>query len=104
MKEHLSEFYDVTAVPSAKNALRYLERFKVDMIFLDFMMPETDGIETYKMIRQLPEYKDTPIVFLTGVSDKATVLKIIMDIKPQGYIVKPATKIDLVTKVIELLG
>ena len=32
------------------------------------------------------------------------VLKVILDIKPQGYIVKPTTKIELVTKVIELLG
>ncbi len=104
MKEHLSEFYDVTAVASGKNAIRYLERFTVDMIFLDFMMPDMDGIETYKKIREFPVYRDTPIAFLTGVSDKATVLKVILDIKPQGYIVKPTTKIELVTKVIELLG
>lgn len=104
IKGHLSEFYDVTAVTSGENALRYLEKFSVDMIFLDFMMPEMDGIETYTQIRNIPKYVDVPIVFLTGVSDKATVLKIILDIKPQGYIVKPTTKIELVTKVIELLG
>ena len=104
IKGHLSEFYDVTAVLSGEKALSYLEKSKVDMIFLDFMMPEMDGIETYKRIRELPEYEKVPIVFLTGVTDKATVLKIIVDIMPQGYIVKPTTKIELVTKVIELLG
>ena len=104
IKDHLKEFYDVTAVTSGKNAINYLERFTVDMIFLDFVMPDMDGIETYRKIRELQAYKETPIVFLTGVSDKTTVLRIIKDIKPQGYIVKPATKINLVTKVIKLLG
>lgn len=104
MKEHLSEFYDVTAVPSGRNALRYLERFTVDMIFLDLMMPDMDGMETYKQIREFPAYRDTPIVFLTGSADKDTLPEILLDIKPQKYIVKPATKIELVTKVIELLG
>ena len=49
-------------------------------------------------------YADIPVVFLTGVSEKQTVIKTIIEFKPQGYILKPTTKIDIITKVIEILG
>ncbi len=104
IKEHLKDFYEVTLINSGTKVLQCLERFKIDLIFLDYLMPEMTGPEVLTQIRADGRYKDIPVVFLTGVSEKATVIKTINEFKPQGYILKPTTKIDIVTKVIEILG
>ena len=39
---------------------------KPDLIILDIMMPEMDGIETCRLLREIPDFKETMIVFLTA--------------------------------------
>lgn len=58
----------VVLVTSGKECLNYLQDETVDYIFLDYMMPEMDGIDTLKNIRALPnpEFKQIPIVALTA--------------------------------------
>lgn len=58
----------VVLVTSGKECLNYLQDESVDFIFLDYMMPEMDGIDTLKNIRALPnpEFKQVPIVALTA--------------------------------------
>lgn len=104
IKEHLKEFYEVTLVGNGKNALKFLEKQKVDLILLDYMMPEMDGPDVYKLIREDEELQDIPVVFLTGVKEKETVVKTLVELKPQGYVVKPAKKSELVAKIIDVLG
>lgn len=59
---------NVITASSGQECLRLLEENAVDMIFLDYMMPEMNGIDTLNCIRKLPEqkYKDLPIVALTA--------------------------------------
>lgn len=104
IKEHLRDFYVVTLINSGTKVLKCLERFSIDLIFLDYLMPEMTGPEVLMRIRDDGRYADIPVVFLTGVSEKQTVIKTIIEFKPQGYILKPTTKIDIITKVIEILG
>ena len=104
IKENLMEFYEVTLINKGKNVFRYLEKYKVDLILLDYVMPEMSGAEVLKLLRAHPDYKDIPIVFLTGVSDKDTVIKTIVELKPQGYILKPSKKSEMVAKIIDVLG
>lgn len=58
----------VVLVSSGKECLNYLQEESVDFIFLDYMMPEMDGIDTLKNIKALPvlELKKIPIVALTA--------------------------------------
>ncbi|MBR1912559.1 MAG: PocR ligand-binding domain-containing protein [Treponema sp.] len=52
---------------SGKEALRKVKECMFDMILMDHMMPEMDGIEATQLIREkLPEYKDVPILALTA--------------------------------------
>jgi CheY-like chemotaxis protein len=56
----------------AKNGIegiRLLEKEKVDIIMSDVAMPSMDGIEFHKQIREKQQYKETPFIFLTGVSN-----------------------------------
>ncbi|MCR5403942.1 MAG: response regulator [Butyrivibrio sp.] len=102
IKEHLKEFYEVTLVGSGRDALKFLRRRKVDLILLDYLMPEMDGPEVINEIRQDPSLASIPVMFLTGVKEKSKVIKTLVDIKPQGYIVKPSKKSELVAKIIDV--
>ncbi|MCR5000946.1 MAG: response regulator [Lachnospiraceae bacterium] len=104
IKDQLSEFYEVTLVPSGEAALKYLGRHGVNLILLDYMMPGMNGPEVLERMRMSPELAGIPVVFLTGVTEKETVLKTLVELKPQGYIVKPSKKSELVAKIIDILG
>lgn len=51
---------------TAREALETVESFEPHMILLDAMMPDMDGAETLRALRNLPQTADTPIVFITA--------------------------------------
>ncbi|MCR5503573.1 MAG: response regulator [Lachnospiraceae bacterium] len=104
IKEQLEEFYDVTCVKSGEAAFKYLVRKIPDIILLDYLMPTMDGPEVLRNIHDTAGWEDIPVVFLTGMAEKNKVLKTLAELKPQGYIVKPAKKSELVAKIIDILG
>lgn len=67
--------YDVLIATSGKKALAILNTVKPDLILLDIGMPDMDGIETLVKIREIDEFKELPIVFLTGIADRNNVVK-----------------------------
>lgn len=99
---YLNDKYKVSVVNSGMAAMSYLENKKPDLILLDYLMPICDGKQTLNMIRHMDETKDIPVMFLTGVSDKNNVLRC-LSLNPQGYILKPVTKEDLLERVKEVL-
>lgn len=68
----LSETYKVTAVTMGVQALKFLERNLCDLILLDINMPEMDGFEVMKRIRENERCANIPIIFLTADSDPVT--------------------------------
>ncbi|MCL1846003.1 MAG: response regulator [Defluviitaleaceae bacterium] len=58
--------YNVHAFKSGKEALEFLERNSVDLILLDYYMPEMTGFEVLLQIRQNQALADTPAIFLTS--------------------------------------
>jgi len=104
IKDHLKSFYEVTVLNSGKQVIKCLNKFRIDLIFLDYRMPDLGGPDVLIEIRKHPQFHDIPVVFLTGMSDKETVTKIIVDLKPRGYLLKPTTKSEIVKKVIDILG
>lgn len=62
------EGYEVHSAAGGKEALEKLEDDIYDLIMLDIIMPEMDGIELCKKIRELEKYKEIPIIFLTAKS------------------------------------
>ena len=71
-KQALDEHYQVSLVPSGSTALRFLEKRVPDLILLDINMPEMDGLETLRRIRETEEGKDIPVIFLTSRTDPET--------------------------------
>ncbi len=104
IREQLEEFYYVSLVRSGEDAFKYLKKHRPDLILLDYLMPEKDGPQVLKEMRMEREYSQIPVVFLTGMSEKQAVLKTLKELRPQGYIIKPAKKSELVAKIIDVLG
>lgn len=102
MRSYLEDSYTVTAVKSGKLALKFLERQKPDAIILDYMMPDWDGATTFQLIRSKENGRRVPIIFATGVADKAKVMECLA-LRPQGYLVKPISKNDVVSKLREII-
>lgn len=88
IKEHLHEEYDVATATSGKVAFRFLEHRQVDLILLDYEMPEEDGPSILKKLRADDKTADVPVVFLTGISDRKKIQKALM-LQPDGYLLKP---------------
>lgn len=94
----LEEYYDVVTVNSGARALRYLEKEKPDLILLDIRMMPKDGLETLKDIRDMEDRADIPVIMLTGVEDKKSVMEGIK-LGICDYILKPFFPEDLLERI-----
>jgi CheY-like chemotaxis protein len=63
------EGYQTTRASNGKDAYATLYSQKPDLVLLDLMMPEMDGITFIRMIRQNPHWETIPIIVLTGLHD-----------------------------------
>ncbi|MCL2224967.1 MAG: response regulator [Defluviitaleaceae bacterium] len=66
-EESLEDIYDVMTIPSGARLFAILKKVKPDLILLDIEMPEMDGFQVLEQLRQEKDYKNIPVVFLTGV-------------------------------------
>ncbi|AEF85176.1 putative adenylate cyclase 2 (ATP pyrophosphate-lyase 2) (Adenylylcyclase 2) (AC2) [Treponema primitia ZAS-2] len=65
----LSEKYNVFTAPSAKKMFALLEKHRPDLILLDIEMPEMNGYEAIKILKEKDETRDIPVIFLTGKTE-----------------------------------
>lgn len=93
-----NEDYKVDFALDGKNALKLLQRKTFDLILLDIMMPDLNGIETCKRIRAMKEYDNVPILFLTAKTDKESVLEG-FDVGAQDYITKPFDTREILARI-----
>ncbi len=67
IKSALGREFDVMAVENGKLALEMLQRDpQISCLLLDLDMPEMDGSEAYRRLRQMPGLADLPVIILTG--------------------------------------
>ena len=69
-------------------ALHFLQTKLPDLILLDIMMPEMDGLEACQRIRADQRYKDIPVIFITALSDSKNILKA-FEVGGSDYVTKP---------------
>lgn len=102
IKGHLDEEYEVATAISGKIALRYLQTKPVELILLDYEMPDENGPAVMEKLLANPATANIPVVFLTGTNDAVKIQKA-LSLKPRGYLLKPIDKETLLTKVHEIL-
>lgn len=95
--------FNVVKCSSGMACLESLMYYTPDMILLDVEMPIMSGIQTLGVIRSNEEFKDIPVMFLTGSTDTETVVSA-KNLGAVGYVVKPFIPLELVDKVKKILG
>jgi len=97
-----SEGYEVFKADNGKKAIELAEENNPDLILLDVMMPEMDGIETCEKIRNIPQLKEVVIAFLTARGEDYSQVAG-FDAGADDYITKPVKPKVLTSKVKALL-
>lgn len=100
IKNWLGDKYQVMLADSGLSAIKCMTLNRPDLILLDYEMPVCDGRQTLAMIRENNEFKDIPVIFLTGKQDKQSILQV-MDLKPEGYLLKTMKPVDVVRNIDE---
>ena len=96
------EGYQVVTAENGVEAIEQAKKHTPQLILLDIMMPEMDGIEACRNIRSLPEFKDTFIVFLTARSEEYSEVSG-FNVGADDYITKPIKPRILMSRISALL-
>ena len=90
--------YEVKAASNGKEAVKKAKIFIPEIILLDVMMPEMDGIEACRLIREIPSLKNSRIIFLSARNEDYTQLSA-FDSGADDYISKPVKPKILLKKI-----
>jgi len=97
------EDWDVTSAATGLEALSQVERSKPDLILLDIMMPEMDGLEVARRLHGDERYQDPKIVILSALSDPDTQRKA-QEAGVLEYWTKPISPDELREGMLRVLG
>lgn len=96
------EEFDVYTASSGRKAIEIAQKVNPDLIILDVMMPDLDGIETCKELRDIPSLKNTLIAFLTARNEDYSQIAG-FDAGADDYINKPIKPRVLVSRIKAIL-
>ena len=97
--------YHIQEENKGRRALATAREFNPDLVFLDFMMPDVDGIEVAAQFEEDPNLKHTKIVFLTAIVTKGEVDSGSVDnISGYSVLAKPVRANELTACIDNLLG
>ena len=88
LKNILKPLYEVYPVSSAAKMFDLLEHVKADLILLDVQMPELNGYDAARLLKNHPAYRDIPIIFVTALSDEQNEMEG-LELGAVDYIYKP---------------
>ncbi|MDF2962990.1 MAG: DNA-binding response regulator [Paenibacillus sp.] len=94
-----SEGFDMLEASNGLEALRFLEERRIDLVVLDIMMPEMDG---WEFCRRLREERDTPVLMVTAKGESSHKVRGFL-LGTDDYLVKPFDPVELVLRVRALL-
>ncbi len=96
-------FTNIIEADDGTSALEEIKKNKVDLILSDRIMPNMDGLELLKTIRDSEEYKDVPFLMVTSEGQKHHVIEAVQE-KVSNYIVKPFNHEELKDKILKVLA
>jgi len=96
------EGYEVITASSAREALAYLEKDMPNLILLDILMPQTNGLELLEKIRQETRLADLPVIMVTAVGNENYKEKA-QELGAVDYFEKPIDVTQIIKKIKSIL-
>ncbi len=96
------EGYQVYVASNGQDGIAVARKVNPDLIILDIMMPKMDGIEACRLMRAIPEFKNTFMVFLTARSEEYSEIAG-FNVGADDYIAKPIKPRALVSRINAIL-
>lgn len=96
------EDYEVSYAASGAIALSSLESYNPDLILLDVMMPDVDGIEICRRLKGKPKWRTVPIIMVTAISSKDNLARC-LEAGADDFIGKPVNGLELRARVKSML-
>ncbi len=90
--------YETATAKDGEEALIMAQSFHPDLIIMDIMMPNRNGIEACRQLRRIPEFRETLILFLTALGDETSEITG-LNTGADDYIIKPITPRLLTSRV-----
>jgi two-component system, sensor histidine kinase len=90
--------YNISFALSGKQTLERLTKVKPDLILLDLMMPDLDGLEVCKRLKVNPDWCDIPVIFLTASHEPDKLLEA-FEKGAVDYVTKPFKTAELLARV-----
>lgn len=94
--------FDTTAVNQSSVAIEMAYLVKPDLFVIDLMMPDIDGFQLCRMIREDPVFKKTPVIIVTALTDLES-KEVALGSGANDYLTKPFTIDDLKSRINALL-
>lgn len=96
------ENYELHYAPTGQQAIDYLDSFQPDVILLDVMMPDLDGMEVCRRLKSDPQWQVVPIIMVTALTAKEDLAKC-MAAGADDFISKPVNGVELRARVNSML-
>ncbi|MGG0935860.1 fused response regulator/phosphatase [Brevibacillus centrosporus] len=98
-------YHHLVLLSSAKELYHFLEmdspnaaEVPVDLVLMDLMMPEIDGVEACRTVLSQERYRDLPIIFVTAMGDSYKMAEA-LDAGALDYVMKPINKVELLARI-----
>jgi DNA-binding response OmpR family regulator len=92
------EGFNLTGAQTGRGALELCRRARPDLILLDIMLPDSDGLDICKGLRNHPDVAQTPIIFLTARASETDRI-VGLELGANDYIVKPFFIGELIARI-----
>ncbi|OGG02806.1 hypothetical protein A2W14_07340 [Candidatus Gottesmanbacteria bacterium RBG_16_37_8] len=92
--------YNVEIAGSGREGLQKAHSFKPNLIFLDIMMPEMNGFDVLKALKENPDTKNIPVFMLTNFGQEENIKKA-MEMGAEGILIKSDVPPDKLLKITE---
>jgi signal transduction histidine kinase len=96
------EGYSLDYAPGGREAFRYLEKHQPDIILLDVMMPELDGMEVCRQLKSNTTWQHIPVVMVTALSSKEDLAQC-LEAGADDFVGKPISSVELRARVRSML-
>ncbi|MDX2271811.1 MAG: hybrid sensor histidine kinase/response regulator [Cyanobacteriota bacterium] len=94
--------YQLHYAASGREAIDSLEFYQPDLILLDVMMPDMDGIETCRQIKSMSMWQPTPIIMVTALNSKDDLARCLQS-GADDFVSKPINGVELGARVLSML-